>query len=659
MSNKILKILCMLLTVCLLLLSLPACQEVDPLAGGGIESMVIDEDNNVQVEAVIDARTLGETGAETAYLFELLPGETSIEGKPAIASADVEHRISFEFPLTENQRSRLYSSFVVALSDGTLITPEPCWIDNPQILASNTEDFLWQASPKGLNTADVFHSFELGSMHVMLKSSLMELTDPNGALSAGACAALDRQIKAATDSGMQVSLTLAVNRPLPANTMASFLHALSARYAGGEYGCVSALFLPMNPSNDNAWLCRVANQAIRSHVANGRVYMLSNATDTETAKAEFFTLANSLGGGELSWGAALVPSDSTASWNADENGLINTASIKSLASYLLTNYEVGADWLAMCDVTFPKLSDDEQAASYAYQYRVALDAGVSLHFYGKHFDDATGLFTSQRYAKPIASVFETVDCGLSPRDLAFCQEIAGTAWNDAKLSGFQSREQVTGVASVGASGLEEEMWIDFSRGSTNGFFAVNSRLPATHRESQSLGGSAFCATVRCDEMAQGGMRRFFESSEALANATTLSVKLLTQGNTENCRVFLTLEGENSAGARISYSSESLLSVGTWQILTFQISSFTSDLNTEAPCVLTVSVEPEGGSAGEMTLWLRSLKTRCPSDDSGYLLLYILLLSGIVIAFAASLLIYKWRSSRNNSHRGNQKRGRRS
>lgn len=108
------------------------------------------------------------------YLFEILPFNDGIEGRTdPVAVIDKAAEVVFQIPLNQGgQENRLYSSFVVAVFDGTKYVPvsEPSYITNPQILAAHTEPFRDPLTKKGLLIENDYlaDAFELGVKHVVV-----------------------------------------------------------------------------------------------------------------------------------------------------------------------------------------------------------------------------------------------------------------------------------------------------------------------------------------------------------------------------------------------------------------------------------------------------------------------------------------------------------
>ncbi|RGZ00949.1 DUF5722 domain-containing protein [Clostridium sp. AM58-1XD] len=106
------------------------------------------------------------------YLFELKPYESGIGSRrDFLATAGGGNSMSFQTTLDYGQESdKLYSSFVVAVYDGTqfITVSEPHYITNPEIMAKNQAEFKDPSTKKGLNIelSMLSDAFDLGVKHV-------------------------------------------------------------------------------------------------------------------------------------------------------------------------------------------------------------------------------------------------------------------------------------------------------------------------------------------------------------------------------------------------------------------------------------------------------------------------------------------------------------
>jgi hypothetical protein len=341
-----------------------------------------------------------------------------------------------------------------------------------------------------------------------------------------------------------------------------------------------------------------------------------------------------------------VPDDSEAAWEKGEDGVFTPDKLKQVSDFLMISDSMAhADWLAVCGADYRTLDADRQAASFAYLYRVAVESGAGLVFWDKQFDDDCGLYDVEGEARPIASVFESVDRGLGDPELALCKSLVGDAWDRLRGS-FTSRTAVSGIANLGTAGLEEEVLFDFSDGDTHGFFALSSPADAKTQHSAAFSQPVLYSWVDPDGAAKSGVRRFFDRAESLKDVTTLSVRLLTQApDVQECRIVLSLEGQREGGERISYTGKITLANNSWKTVTFQIAAFTTGLDAEAPCVLSLTAEPcadgnEDAAKTPFVVWVRDLYVRYPSSGIENLVPIIIVPTVALLMFAVIFLVYR-------------------
>ena len=569
--------------------------------------------------------------------------------------------MNFDCSLYDGEgRSRLYSSFYIVFQDGTLLSKEGYYLENPQVLAANRAPFAWVGSMKALTDVDADDAAEMGVTHVSCEVSLSELM--NGSerllflgneytLSAEVLSRLDQQISAAAGAGHQVTLALTVDSLPSVECFVAVADALAARYA--ENGSVSAILLKLENFDSAAELCRASSLALRSRAANGRVYVTApvglSLADT---RAFFEELQTDLAmGGEISWWASVIPQTSySVPWEATDAGGVTVRDLVDLSSGLLSSVdECRAAGLAVYDVAFDAADEDVQAASYAYTYRLAADAGIDLLFYRDHVDVATGLRNGEGESRRIVSVLSDIDVGLSSADESLCATLIGGAWD--KLGKTVTRVQTSGTSNTGTAGLEENPLFDFTTGESYDFCGVGSLTnPKTH-PSGALNAPVLYTWLSPDFGQAGGVRKVLANGQALRGATSLSVSLLTQiPNVSTATAVLRLEGVREDGSRVSYISDVEIANGSWQTVTFGVSSFSAEIDVSKPCVMTLTTEPQGESNAEYVLWVSGINVRYPVKQSGMLLPVVVIAACVSVSFFAFFLIYRNTAGRTRVRR---------
>lgn len=668
MSKKFLRIFSFLLCMLAVLTLFPACNKsADPLVQSGISSLTVDaKKERVTVNVKLNARALQAHTGEKVYLYELLPGESIgdlSDSREPIASVKASAEMSFRFPLREETHNRLYSSYVVGFADGTLLSDNSYWIENPQALADCTEPFAWSSSPKGLVPSDGSDAMELGAMHAMFSLSFSAFTNGTDTFifdgtdysySAAVLTALDKQILDATNAGLQVSLTVEADAFSSYAQATAVLDFLAMHYHTGENGTVSAFFMDAGSSASaahTAVLCRLANQALRSRCANGRVYAVSSAETLDSAKVFFSDVSLALAaGGEMAWGASVKPAVSSPVWEGGQDAL-SVQNLAELSSFLfsLKNGE-RISWFAVSPFVLQAESDEELTAAFVYAYRMAASAKAGLIFYGSHMDDATGIRTEAGKARRMTAAFETVDSGLCDEDKLLCKTLLGDAWETLPAE-KSTRTVKKGTAGLGTAGLKEQALFDFSKGDCYGFTGIGSITVPELRDSSAFSTQVLYTWLRPQYGTLAGVRKVLANASALDGAVSMSVCLLTQvPDADSCRVRLRLDGLSSDGTLLTYTADTEMKNQSWQTVTFQIADFVAEADLSGPCVMTLTVEPDVSTDTAYVLWVRDVYMRCPSKTFDKIFPVFLILIGAALGFVGVIALYRRTSYQNKKNK---------
>ena len=649
-------ILCLSFCLCLL----PACGKADPLAQNGIASLRVNPDTGtVTATVTVNAKTLEAHPGEKIALYERLPGESlsACTEREPLATKKIAGSCTLQFDLQKEEHSRLYSTFVVQLEDGSFLSQTGRRIENPQDLAAHTAPFAWNSNPKGLFAEHVDHAVSLGAMHTVYElsfstffgdgSDAFSFLGSTYAYSARALSGLDRRIRAASDAGMQVSLTLIPDELPSMLHAAACLDFLAARYAGGEYGTVSAFFLRTDSfatASDAASLTLLANQALRSRISSGRIYVLSPSDTLAGSKAFFTDLQAAIAQqGSYEWGAAVAPVCTDAAWISPQtaDAPLTVSSLQALSTYLFSAPRAGrASYFAVTSLAFPAADPALQAASLAYAYRASVLAKANLIFYSAQLNDTFGLCAANGESRQAAAVFAALDTGLSAEQESAVSALAGSAWTSLSAP-TPSRTVKKGSSSMGSSGYAEEILFDFSKGNTLGFTGIGNVTEPKIHDSAALSLPVLYTWLEPAIGNEAGVRTVLDSGSSLEGATSLSVGLLTQApEVSACRVRLSLLGTAKNGTVLSYTSERDVSNGSWQTVTFQIGTFVSEADLSAPCILSLTCEPDVETNEEYVLWVRGINARYPEDGSHTLLPVILISLGAILGFVGILVLYR-------------------
>lgn len=661
MTKRTLRLLAALLCLASLICLLPACEKkAGVLAQNGISSLFLNaKTKTVTATVTVSEKILEEHAGEVLQLYEVLPGGTLISCKanPPIAQKKISPTTSITFNLFDGQRSRMYSSFVVAFEDGSFLSEQPKRIQNPQAMANKKYSFTWAGAGKGLYADDVNNAASLGAMHVMYELSLAKLAGGSDTFSFGgktyrysksALTELDKRIKAASDAGLQVSLTLIPDYIPAAIQAAAYFDLLASHYTGDVCGTVSAFFIGASPdlnASKAAQLAALANYALLSRVSNGRVYIVCDKTTLSEAKAFFADVKDAIErNGAFEWGAAVSPVQTDEPWQApavSELGEIplTVSALSSLSTYLFSAGKSGqASHFAVTSLSYSAEDPDAQAAALAYSYRASLAANADLVFYAAHLEDTCGLYTADGSPRRAAEIFQTVDAKLSEENQALVTAHAGAAWES--LSSKATHLIHKGSATLGSSGYTDEVWFDFSSGDTLGFEGIGSLTDPECRNSAALGTKVLYTWMEPSIGNEAGVRKLLLQGEELRGTMSLTVKLLTQvPDVESCRIRLQLRGLSTRGTLLTHISEITLANGSWQTATFQISDFVAGVDFSEPCILSLTCEPDVPTDAEYVFWLHSIQARRPGESSSQSLPVLLILGGALLGFLGVFIIH--------------------
>ena len=238
--KRLLRVLSLFLGFCFLLpllFGMIACSS-EPITENAVTSVAL-EKGSLRVEAQLTQSFLNGYNEKKVYLFEL-PSQFSanvdlFELDP-VAEAKPRDTISFELDPWDGQRSRLFSSYLVASYDAatnryTALTP-PMALSNPEAMASYTPSAQQEAaSIKGLMADYPADALRLGVSHTVVdvpmeKLILADWQESSVAyvfggvtryLNAEALAQLDETVGVYTAAGIQVYLRFVLGAPTDEN----------------------------------------------------------------------------------------------------------------------------------------------------------------------------------------------------------------------------------------------------------------------------------------------------------------------------------------------------------------------------------------------------------------------------------------------------------
>ncbi len=651
--------------LCILLMLLPvlaACsQKTDPIAGTSFASILIEKQKTVQATVTLSAVDADAHKGEKVYLYEVAPGDTlpKADASP-IAEATVSSEMRFSFPLVTESANRLYSSFVVAYADGSLIFNTPRAIDNAEALANAEGALLLPEQQKGLAVDDPDLAAKDGVSHAMLHIDLAALaagedhaytfSGKDYTASAAEINALDRAVSRSYAAGMQVSLTVTADADtLSMTERAALLELLTARYTTHKTGILSALYIkaPLLSRNDTASLVSIAYRALRSHTGTGDVYVFSPDTTLTGSVAFFSEIGKQLHArSQFAWGAAVTLDPDTLTWEMTES--------ESITPYDLTTFTKALEKLdraprsiALCDIRISAEDTDTQAVALAFVYAKALEADFDRIFYGAQTNDAAGLYSASGEWREAAGFFRDIDSGLTESEKNLCMTHSQTVYDT--LEQLKKTHVVRrGTGTLGEGTGKSAVLFDFASGENTAFTAIGAAdAPAVNPQvihSSTYNAPALYAWLS-EQKSENGVRTILYDPSALSESTTLSIDLLTHYNTASTgreSVTLTLSGFTAAGKRLTLEASSPVASGTWQTVSFHINQFVTEADLSRPVVLSLTTarDQEATDPEPFGFWVKSIRTHKAQASFDFVWILVIICLCVLIVLVALLLFYR-------------------
>ncbi len=665
------RFLSLLLAVLIWMPILVSCKKEKAPVGEPV--LKIDEKGKMIFSLLLDAQTLQAHAGQTAYLYELLPGETiyEINNKPSMRRSKVSSKIKFEFDVTDEEGTdRRCNSYLLAFSDGTVFS-NPITLSNPESLANNTEAFPRANTIKGLNAYDEDLASTLHSAHTLIPLSTDEIfagdtsaawNGTNISLNGALLDQTDAKVLAAARAEMQISLELTVDSEAPVSNVSALINFLLDRYSEEKTGVVTALILKEAGIADAtadtygasvermAALMRIAKIAMVSRVKNGQVYLGVDSTLEATkayAKAVYGFAKEAQ---PISFGVALYPSplteslmqkDQTKEDDAGDRDLLLSDVVETV-KFLKENMGRSTNF-AVLGLSIPASDLDRQSALYAYAYRVAMNARADLLIYSTLVGEESGLYSSDGVARPVVECFSLVDTDSNFLAEAEAADLLREEWTSLK-SVRAVRIGVEDHANVGVIHKTTERLVEFKDGGDQGFVAFGRATAPTVTQSENWQTQILATTVSEPYYGESsGLRWKLTGAKSLKDAHVISANLLVQSATqEGAKVFLKLEGTSQDGKALSLTSDVNVSCDTWQSVSFHVRSFTVQMDPDEPCTVTLTVKQteelsEGTQEVSHTLFLHSLNVSTAEKDHTVLLLIGMIVGGFGIGVSVILL----------------------
>ena len=590
------------------------------------------------------------------------------------------------------------------LSSYVLLTA-PVYVSNVGDLAENQNDFPTASSIKGLHTSVSSDAAYLGVAHTVIELDpsvliLSGYTDSAHAyvydgqtyyLDRGVLDTLDKQVSEATAQGSIVYFRLRMRtspkdaNPLvsclyaddaaakagrayaiwldddkSASLMAGFLDFIAERYTdpAGEHGFCGAIIVgrSVNEATQNNHagsatmenyvdryhtLVRLAHSTLRSHYANGRVYISvsNNLSDYEKVKPDSTTnsfldafYAKSLQSGNFDWNVAISAyhyKNSDPLWSDDNAN----------SQYLSPAHVSDFMWISQSDHYFEGqrrhtiISDFEiapmdnqtlQAASYAYAYYKVLENGnVDALIYSAHTDSqslisGSGLWTTEKgilsERRALYNIFMTIDTkDTSQLDtLGMSSTIPGwSSLYEAQKAKAATRQFIMGNDMTEKPSGKNLVLFSFTDGTTSGFTPDERVSYLELSKDGTLGWPVLGAHLdRTQPAAYMGISNSTLQGSDLKGVKALALTLCADVDTTSTvliKLRLSKQGEKSLSAgdgTIVYEDVTEINANTWQTVYFDVSEFTALVDGNDPITVSVQIQvPELEDKGSCALLL--------------------------------------------------------
>lgn len=633
--------------------------------------------------------------------------------------------------------------------DSYVLLTSPVYVSNVSDLAENTSDFPEADSIKGLHATVSSDAAYLGVSHavVELDPSVLILDSYTDSavsyvydgqtyyLDRGALEALDKQVTEYTAQGAIVYLRLrmrtapdkanslvsclyAVSEPAnkaraygiwmdddqSASLMAGFLDFITARYTdpAGTHGFCGALIIgrSVNEASTNNYvgsaefdkyvsryhaLVRLAHSTLKSHYANGRVYVSvsNNLADGKSLSSKNDWTTNyfldqynveTIYGGSFDWHVA-ISAYSYGSGNADPTWVDDNASALMLSPAHFSDF----GWIADPDHYFdgnrrhtiisdfevaPGENQQQQAASYAYAYYKALENGhVDALIYSAHTDaqslikgsglwatDNKGIMTERR---ALYNVFMTIDT----KDVSQLEAIGISSqipgWSSlysAQSAKAATRRFVTGADVTGAPSSKSQVLFSFTDGTTCNFTPDGSVSYLELTKDATLGWPVLAAHLdRTQPQTYMGISNAVLQGSEIKGIKTLALTMCADVDTEaavRIKLRLVKKGTSTISAgdeQVVYEEVTEVAANSWQVIYFDVSDFTSLVDGDDPITVSLQLQvPELAEEGSCTLLVDRVETYGAAGVQFYEWIIILVSVLAVLALIAGLVYLLYR-----------------
>ena len=486
-----------------------------------------------------------------------------------------------------------------------------------------------------------------------------------------------------------------------ASLMAGFLDFIAERYTApaGEHGFCGALIIgrSVNESNNNnnagapefgtyvsryQALVRLAYSTLRSHYANGRVYISvsNNLADTDAlaTKADWTTNyfleqfdTEAKKGGNFDWNVAISAyhyKNGDPMWS-DDNAKPLTLSPAHFSDFMWisqsNHYFAGQQRHTIISdfEVAPMDNQNLQAASYAYAYYKILENGtVDALIYSAHTDNqslisGSGLWSTEKgllkESRMLYNVFMTIDTkDTSHLDtLGLSTMIPGwSSLYDAQKTKAATRQFVMGADLTEKPSGKSKVLFSFTD-STAGGFTPDERVAYLELSKDgTLGWPVLGAHLdRTQPAAYMGVSNTTLQGSDLKGVKAFALTMCADVDTQapvSIKLRLSKQGEKTLSAgdgSIVYEDVTEITANTWQTVYFDVSEFTALVDGDDPITVSVQIKvPELEENGSCALLLDRVEVYGKFGVQAYEWLIIVVSVIAVLALVAGLIYLLYR-----------------
>ena len=211
--------------------------------------------------------------------------------------------------------------------------------------------------------------------------------------------------------------------------------------------------------------------------------------------------------------------------------------------------------------------------------------------------------------------------------------------------GTAQEQSIVSTGAVGDGVGKQTALVDFTASDLCGFETLGNISAPTFMQSGAWGSPVLYAWVDSSEP-QTGIRGTIESASLLCD-DTLSVQLLAQyTKTASYGITLILEGTDKNGAPLSLAASTTASAASWQTVTFDISAFVAEADSNAPCTVTILTSSDAADSEQFVLWVRSIYTSTLQANPEFIIPIAAAAVGFLFGFAFFYVIYRTTCKKN-------------